>query len=168
MVIELRTPTWDDMEYIRWLWGDEETMEPVGGPIQLTDEQALEWFQRVVDPGSPTGLYQLIFNEDQRPVGEVSFHHFDPKTKTAMFNLKIAKAERGKGYARAAMRAFLNAYFTAFGGHIMLDDVALDNLLGQEVLLQFGFVHDPSVENVYRMQMTRDRYNYLYREWKRE
>ena len=139
-------------------------MEPVGGPIQLTDDQALEWFQRVVDPGSPTALYRLIFSEEQRPVGEVSFHHFDPETKTAMFNLKIACPERGKGYARATMSIFLNSFFNERGGHIMLDDVALDNLRGQEVLLQFGFVHDPSVESVYRMQMMRDRYNYLYGE----
>lgn len=162
MIIELSTPSWDDMEYIRWLWGDEETMEPVGGPIQLTDDQALDWFQRIVDPGSPAALYRLIFNEDQQPVGEVSFHQFDPKTGTAMFNLKISSPERGKGYARAAMCIFLNSYFNEHGGHIMLDDVALDNLRGQEVLLQFGFVHDPSKEDVFRVFITEDRFNQLY------
>jgi RimJ/RimL family protein N-acetyltransferase len=99
MVIELRTPTWQDMHYIRWLWGDEETMQAIGGPVYLTDEQALEWFQRVIGPGGVACRHILVFSGDQHLVGEVSFHHFEPKTGTALCNLKIAGSERGKGYA---------------------------------------------------------------------
>ena len=32
-------------------WGDEKTMEPVGGPVNLTDEQAKRWFEGMITPG---------------------------------------------------------------------------------------------------------------------
>ncbi len=137
-------------------------MGPVGGPIYLTDSQALQWFRRMVDPGGPADEYRLILNEEQQPVGEVSYHQFDPKAGTAMFNLKIAGTERGKGYARAAMRSFLDIYFNILGGRIMMDDIALDNLRGQEVFIRFGFVHDPRVEDVFRVSMSKARFNRLY------
>ena len=162
MTIELRTPTWQDMQYIRWLWGNEETMQPVGGPVHLTDEQALEWFQRLVDPGNMTDRYMLISNEDQHWVGEISFHHFEPKTGTAMFNLKIAASDRGKGYARTAMRIFLNTFFNELDGRIMLDDIALGNMRGQEVLLRFGFRHDPIKKDIFRTTITKEQFNRLY------
>jgi RimJ/RimL family protein N-acetyltransferase len=60
-------------------------------------------------------------------VGEVGFRRFEVETGFAMFNLKIARSERGKGYARAAMRIFLHAFFNKFGGRIILDDISLDN-----------------------------------------
>jgi len=162
MTIELKTPTWQDMDSIRWLWGDEETMAAVGGPVHLTDDQAMEWFLRVVDPGGQQDHYRLIFNEDQHLVGEVSFHQYDPKPRSAMFNLKIISSERGKGNARAAIHDFLTIFFNELEGHIMLDDIALDNLRGQEVLLQFGFLHDPSRKDVFRVYITKERFNCLY------
>jgi RimJ/RimL family protein N-acetyltransferase len=162
MTIELRALTWQDMDYIRWLWGDEETMQPVGGPVHLTDEQAQEWFQRMIDSDNLTDHYMLICNEDQHLVGEVSFHRFEPKTGTAMFNLKIAGSERGKGYARMAMRIFLQPFFNELGGRIMLDDIALDNLRGQEVLLRFGFRHDPNKKDIFRAAITKEQFNRLY------
>jgi RimJ/RimL family protein N-acetyltransferase len=162
MVIELKTPSWEEMSYIRWLWGDEETMEPVGGPILLMDDQASRWFRKIVDPGCPTDVYKLILNEKQQPVGEVSFHQYDKRTGTAMFNIKIASSERGNGYARAAMRLFLDKFFNDLDGRMMKDDVAIDNLRGQEVLIRFGFVHDPSEKNVFSVFITKDRFNLLY------
>jgi RimJ/RimL family protein N-acetyltransferase len=149
------------MRFIRRLWADEETMRPVGGPIHLDDDHAFLWFRRIVDPGSPTCEYRLILNEEQQPVGEVSFHQFDSKTGTAMFNLKVANSERGKGYARAAMRKFLDLFFNELGGQSMRDDIALDNLRGQEVLIKFGFVHDPSQEDVFRVSIDKDKFNSL-------
>jgi len=136
-------------------------MQPIGGPVHLTDEQALEWFQRMVDPGSMTERYMLIFNEDQNPVSEVSLHHFEPQTGTAMFNLRIAGSKRGKGYAQAVMRIFLHAFFNELGGRIMLDDIVFSNLRGQEVLLRFGFRHDPSKQGVFRAAITKEQFNRL-------
>ena len=128
--IQLKSPGWEDMEYIRWLWSDPETMEPVGGPVLLSEEEAKHWFEYMIDSGRPTECYRLIFNEDGNPVGEVSFHNLDSDTMTAMFNLKIASEERGKGYGREAMEIFLDHFFNDLGGRVMLDDIATENLRG--------------------------------------
>jgi RimJ/RimL family protein N-acetyltransferase len=161
-MVHIRPPTWDEMEYIRWLWSDPETMEPVGGPVLMTEEQARSWYARKVEPGSPVDCYQLILNEENLPVGEVGFHHLDLQTMTASFNIKVAAAERGKGYAREAMLLFLDYYFHELGGQTMVDDVALDNSVGQEALLRFGFEHDPVPEKVFRLRMTRQRYMSIF------
>ena len=150
------------MSFIRRLWADPETMKPVGGPIHLTDDQARGWFARIVDPGSRTDCYRLIINEEGQPIGEISFHRLDAETMTAEFNVKIVGQERGKGYGRQAMARFLNHFFNDFGGRMMVDDVGLDNHRGQEVLLKFGFEHDPRVEEVFRLRMTREQYDSLY------
>ena len=162
MTVNLRPPTWDDMEYIRWLWSDPETMEPVGGPVHLSKEQARSWYARKVEPGSPADCYRLILNEKDQPVGEVSFRSLGPQTMTASFNIKVAAAERGRGYAREAMLLFLEYFFHQLGGQTMIDDVALGNSVGQQALLRFGFEHDPSQDKVFRLQMTRQRYEDLY------
>jgi len=161
--IQLRSPMWEDMAYIRWLWSDPETMEPVGGPVILSDDQAQRWYETMIDPGRPTDCYRLILNEAGNPIGEVSFHQLDPGTMTAKFNIKIANSERGKGYGLEAMLLFLDYFFNELGGKIMVDDIALDNYRGQETLLRFGFERDPGNEEVYKVRMTKEEINYLYR-----
>jgi RimJ/RimL family protein N-acetyltransferase len=160
--IQLKTPTWEDMQYIRWLWSDPETMEPVGGPVLLSEEQAQRWFEYMIDPGRPTECYRLIINEAGKPIGEVSFHDLDPDAMTAMFNLKIASEDRCKGYGVEAMLFFLDNFFNKLGGKVMLDNFAPDNLRGQEVLLRFGFQRDPTVESGLMFLMTRDQFNRRY------
>lgn len=149
------------MRFIRRLWSDPETMRPVGGPVHLTDEQAEDWFARKIDPGNPTDSYRLILDHENRPVGEISHHHLDAESMTASFNIKIMHAERGKGYAKEAMQIFLNEFFNVRGGRVMMDDVALDNLAGQEALIRFGFEHDSNAGEVFRLRMTRERFNSL-------
>ena len=81
---------------------------------------------------------------------------------TAELNLKVAHKERRKGYAKEAMLLFLNYFFNGLKGRVLVDDVALDNKVGQQALLSFGFEHDPKVKDVFGLLMTRERYNILY------
>jgi RimJ/RimL family protein N-acetyltransferase len=144
------------MAFVRWLWADPETMSPVGGPVTLSDEETRQWFARMVDPGSPIDFYCLILDERNQPVGEISFHRLDRAQMEANFNVKIAAPFRGQGYAREAMVVFLGHFFHRLGGRAIVDDVALSNEAGQQALLRFGFEHDPSVTDVFRLRMTRE------------
>ena len=146
--IKLKKPTWDDMRYIRQLWGDPETMKAVGGPIHLDDKQATSWFRKMIDPGGNTDYYRLILNKENDPVGEISFHRLAMKTMTAEFNIKIAHSHRGKGYAKEAMVIFLDHYFNELDGRVLVDKLAMENVHGQRVLLNFGFEHEPDGEEV--------------------
>ncbi len=93
--IYLRPPGYDELEYIQWLWMDEETMKEVGGSISLSDEQIEEWYRRMVSPGSETDYYCLIFDLNDTPIGEISFHRYNAKAKTGQLNIKIAAVHRG-------------------------------------------------------------------------
>lgn len=159
--IHLKSPEWDDMRFIRQLWSDPETMQPVGGPIHLTDDQARRWFAEKIDSGGSTNCYRLILDHDDQSVGEISHHHLDAESMTASFNIKIMHGERGKGYAKEAMQILLDEFFDQRGGRVMMDDVALENLAGQEALIRFGFEHDSNADEVFRLRMTRERFNSL-------
>ena len=95
------------MKFIQWLWSDQETMKPVGGPVFLSDIQAQKQYERMVFPGSSTDCCFLIFNKEKAPVGEIGFHRLNQDNMTAEFNIKIASTERGKGYAGKAITLFL-------------------------------------------------------------
>jgi len=156
--LTLKKPTADDLGFIQWLWSDPKTMDPVGGPITLDDEEAAKWFAKKVSPGSASDYYRLILNQDNIPVGEVSFHRLDLDTMTADFNIKIASKYRGQGYAKQAMYLFLDYFFNEFNGQIMIDKVAKNNAAGKKVLLDFGFVEDPSEEEFYFLRLSKKRF----------
>ncbi len=160
--IQLRPPRPEEMKFVRWLWSDPDTMRPVGGAFDLTDQQAHEWFTRKINPGKPEDCYLLILTNEGQPVGEISFHRLHRPSMTAELNLKIAHKERRKGYAKEAMLLFLDYFFNSLKGRVLVDDVALDNKAGQQALLSFGFEHDPKVKDVFGLLMTAERYNTLY------
>ena len=99
--VHLRPPRVDGLSFIRTLWGDPETMAPVGGPVDFPETKAREWFARMVEPGGPSSCCCLILNQDDIPVGEISFHQWDPQERSARLNVKILAARRGKWYAGA-------------------------------------------------------------------
>ncbi len=162
--IKLKRPEWNDIKFIQWLWSDPETMKPVGGPIILDDQKAKTWFERMIEPGSPTDSYRLILNQDLIFVGEISFHRLVPETMTADFNIKIANKYRSKGYSKEAMVLFLDYFFNEIGGLVLKDEVALENTLGQQALLSFGFKHDPTAKEVFMLKITREQFNNLYQD----
>ncbi|MDO9067900.1 MAG: GNAT family N-acetyltransferase [Deltaproteobacteria bacterium] len=156
--VRLRHPELEDLAYIRKLWADPDTMKEVGGPIVMDEERARRWFEKMVDPGSPGDRYFLIFNRENLPVGEASFHRFDPGTKTAEFNLKVEARHRYKSYGPEAARLILEYFFSGFGGEVMVDPIALENTAGQKALLSIGFEHDPSRTDVFMVRMTKQKF----------
>ena len=153
-LVTLRRPTPDDLPAIRALWGDEATMAPLGGPVYLTDAQAQGWFAKMVEPGTPSSHYLVIVDRDGHVVGEVSFRDWSETHGTACLNIKVAATSRGQGYGRAALTAFLDAFFGERGGREMTDDLALGNHAGRGLLESVGFEHDPAIEGVQFMRLT--------------
>jgi RimJ/RimL family protein N-acetyltransferase len=160
--VYLRLPRVDELSFIRTLWADPETMAPVGGPVDFPETKARTWFARMVDPGGPSNCYCLIFNQDDVPVGEISFHRWDPEARSAGLNVKVLAAHRGNGYAKAALRTFLACFFGQIDGRLITDNVAIRNRTGQQALLRFGFEHDAGVKDVFMLRMTRERFISLY------
>jgi RimJ/RimL family protein N-acetyltransferase len=156
VLISLHVPQLQDMQFIRQLWSDPETMAPVGGPIHLSEQEALDWFVRMIDPGSSIDCYRLIVDSDGNAVGEVSFHRLDTETMTAELNIKILASKMGFGYATGALYLFLDYFFNNLGGRAVIDNVRKLNVQGQEFLRSFGFEEETASASVRVFKMTEE------------
>jgi RimJ/RimL family protein N-acetyltransferase len=157
----LRPPAPSDMAFVRWLWADEETMRPVGGPILLSDDEAERWYARVVDPGRGADCYCLIRLLDDSPVGEISFHRLEPQRMAADLNLKVMASARGRGFGREAGHRFLDYYFNSFGGRLLADNLAPGNALGQAAIAGLGFRQVLGPSDVVRFELTAGEFRQL-------
>ncbi len=101
----------------------------------------------------------MVYNENQRPVGEISFHCYDENEKSALFNIKIQARYRGKGYAKATMDLMLDYYFNEFGGEVMIDEVI--NERGIRVLMSYGFEKVDKTEVGILLRLTKDKFNQI-------
>lgn len=160
--IYLNIATEEDAEYIKWLWADEKTMAEVGGPVEIDRSRILEWLDEEYSTSNKTSLYLLIYNLSDERIGEVSYRSYNDETKEALFNIKIEYKHRGCGYSKEAIRLMLDHYFNTFGGEVMCDNIALENPGGQQALLNFGFTHDSSEKDVYKVYITKKIFNSLY------
>lgn len=157
----MRPPGIEDLSYIRSLWVDPETMRDVGGIVPRSEEQMKTWFNRMVDHGSPHDRYFLICDLEGAPIGEASFHRYDPAFKTAELNIKIEARHRYRGHGPEALRLLLDHFFGEFGGEVMLDLVRPENRNGRRALMRIGFQHDTSRSDVCLLRLTKERYQGL-------
>lgn len=158
-LIYIRQPRFEELEFVARLWADADTMKDVGGPIAFERERWEAWYERMVEPGDGRNFYCLIFNKNNKPLGEVSFHRYDRASGTAELNVKVHYKHRGKGYAKEAVMLILDCYFHDFGGDVITDAIAKNNINGQRVLLNLGFEHVVSDEEVFLVKMTKEKYN---------
>lgn len=158
-LIYIRKPEFNELDYVSLLWADEDTMKDVGGAIQFPEERRKGWYSKMVYPADGRNFYCLIYNMEDIPVGEVSFHRYNIENKTAEFNVKVQSKYRHRGYGKEAIKLMLDYYFFEFGGEVMMDDVI--NVNGQKALAKFGFeILSRSRESIL-FRMTKERYMHL-------
>lgn len=156
--MKLIKPDISQLEFIMDMWADKPTMKSVGDVVLLNEEEAHGWFRRMVDPGSPADCYRIIINDEEIPVGEVSFHRLNPETMTAELNVKVLDRYRGRGYGSRAVMMMLDYFFGEFGGKSIIDPVAPDNTGGQQMLVSLGFSKDNNRTDVCLLTLNREEY----------
>ena len=161
--ISIKCPTQDNLKFIKKLWEDKATMDIVGGPLAMSDEQYEKWFKEYVVK-NPNTFYCLIFNAEDIPIGEISYQLIDNKKGIAMFNMKIHAEHRRKGYARGAMINFLNYAFNVQKLSIMCDEIGIDNVVSQNLFISFGFEHKKDKSEHFWTEITKKKFNLLYLE----
>lgn len=161
-LIYLKSPDFNELDEVAKLWSDEATMKEVGGAVVFKKERYQDWYQRMINPGDGKNHYCLIYNNQNKVVGEVSFHRFDKICKMADFNIKIYDHHRGKGYAKEAMTLMMDYYFNEFGGDVLRDEVS--NEKGQCTLSNFGFEMIMKTEQGLLFEMTKTRFKSLMME----
>ncbi len=157
--IYFRRPLKDELIFIKKMWGDEDTMKEVGGPISMNQDKHLEWFKMRVDPGFDGGFYCLIFNKDHNAIGEISYRLLDQGRMIGAQNIKILASERKKGYARDALLTFLDHSFNTRGINLMTDEIAIDNKVAQDFFISLGFTHYPDKSKHYWVEMDKATFN---------
>ncbi len=155
----IRQPKLDEFKYIAELWADYETMKDVGGNIVFEQSRWNSWYEKMIEPGDGKNFYCLIFNRNNKPVGEVSFHRYNRETGSAELNIKVQHEHRSKGYGKEAVLMLLDYFYNEFGGEEIRDAIAINNKNGQNMLMQMGFEHNFSDNEVFMVKMTKEKYN---------
>lgn len=166
-VVVLRPLRISDLPFLHSLWTDPDTMEAVGGIVDVPENKMLDWFRRMVGPDGRNDSYFLILNGSAEPIGEICFHHFDSDDRSARLNLKVHAKQRGHGYGKDALVTLLEFFFCRVDGRVLTDNVGIKNHPAQSLLLSSGFEIDDSYSDVCMMVMTRDRYLALYKDTNR-
>ncbi|PWX66041.1 GNAT family N-acetyltransferase [Clostridium perfringens] len=155
--VYIRTPYLEELGYTEKLWGDMESMTDVGKTISFPRYKWDSFYKKMVSPTDGRNLYCLVFDYNDNPVGEASFHGYDSITKTARLNVRIENSHRGKGYGSEAVHLILECFFNEFGGLYMLDTVSLDE--NRERLEKIGFKIMYKNKDGYSYRLSKDDFN---------
>ena len=136
-LIYIRQPEYSELKYTHSLWNDYETMKDIGGVFDFSEDKWSLFYKKMINPTDGKNFYCLVFNYDDEPVGEVSFHGYDSATKVARLNIKIHNKHRNKGYGTEACKLILEYFFFDFGGNIAMDTLKGDKVV--ESIYNLGF-----------------------------
>lgn len=157
--IYLKEPSFEQLDYVKKLWQDEKTMETVGGPVVLKNED--EFYKKMVSPGDGMNKYFLIFNEKDIPIGEASFRKKAKESTVAITNIKIQWEYRESGYGKKALDLLSNYYFNEYGGEVLEDDIDIKNVRAQRMFLKYGFQYVPTHKDVYLVRLTKEKFEMM-------
>lgn len=162
--IALRPVRVGDEHWIHEACQDRDIQRWTQVPRPYTLEHAHEF---VGDPSR--GLVTMVI-EDQtsgEPLGMISIHTFDQRTRCADIGYWIDPGHRRRGVASSAVRLIVDLAVARFGAHTVIASIARDNSASRRVVESVGFVHvedrlGPAVEDLvpvptctYRLDDTR-------------
>ena len=152
-----RKPDSNDYPYLKSIWEDPDTMEAVGGIFPITEEYFLKWLDSMTDTYKYKNCFYLIWTENVC-IGEVSFHRYDRKTKTAELNIKIKSMHRRNGFGKKALDFILKVFFNEWDGDVMTDNIRDGNTAGLNALKAYGFLERKNSDNETVLFFTREQY----------
>lgn len=136
-LIYIKMPEFNELAFVEELWGNKKNMGDFGEVYSFPKEKWEMFYKKMVNPTDGKNFYCLIYNLNDKPIGEVSFHGYNSATKVARINIKVHYEYRRKGYGEEALRLLLEYYFLDFGGEAIIDSVKTDE--GKALLKKIGF-----------------------------
>lgn len=152
--VYIKQPEYEELEFVRELWADRDTMKDIGGVFDFSENKWEMFYKKMVLPTDGNNFYCLIYNNEDKPVGEVSFHGYDSITKIARFNIKVYSKYRNKGYGEEAIRLLLEYYFIEFGGEIIMDNIITPE--GERMATKLGFEELRKYNDKITIRLTKD------------
>ncbi|SHI35520.1 Acetyltransferase (GNAT) domain-containing protein [Clostridium cavendishii DSM 21758] len=164
-LVYIKQPEFKDLSFVKELWSDYETMKELGGIFEFHESKWELFYKKMIAPTDGKNFYSLIYNYDNKPVGEVSFHGYDSATKIARFNIKVQNKFRNRGYGSEATRLMLEYYFNEFGGKVIMDTVVTET--GKNTIGKFGFEAIRKHGNEITYRLTKDAFLSIHKTEKR-
>ncbi len=135
--VYIRTPEFSELSFVKELWADKKNMDDFGEVYSFPKEKWDMFYKKMVNPTDGKNFYCLVYDLEDNPIGEVSFHGYNSATKVARINIKIQYDKRKNGYGEEALRLLLEYYFLEFGGEAIIDSVKTNS--GKSLLKKIGF-----------------------------
>lgn len=120
-IVYIKMPEFNELAYVRELWSDKKNIGDTGEVYSFSRDKWEMFYKKMVHPTDGKNFYCLVYNLENEPIGEVSFHGYNSATKVARINLKIHYNYRRRGYGEEALRLLLEYYFLQFGGQAIID-----------------------------------------------
>ena len=142
----------------------------VGWSFPVSMEQQLAWINNLQTDKN----IRYAVDAGNGIVGTAIISSIDYKNGTANLNIKIAKDQRGHGYASHAVKLMIGYCFNELNLHCITANVIEDNESSRKLWEKFGFVADGVLRSrVYKMGKYKDiiaysllREEYEKRNWK--
>lgn len=146
-MLELITPTLEDMWFRESLMADEETMSynhAWGGTIPFPKEDWEDWYDYWVANPEDERFYRYLKDENGF-VGEIAYH-YDSEYDGYVANVIVLARYRGKGYGARGLELLCEAA-KANGIAALYDDIAIDNT-AIRLFLKQGFAEQYRTDEI--------------------
>lgn len=138
-VVELRTIEEADLAFVQTARSETAVWRTLGWPWPGNREQLDAFFEETI---SDDETVHLLIAVDGDPVGAVSFHDIDERSRRAELGYWVALAHQGNGYATDAVETLVRYGFRDLGLHRVEAKVFDGNDPSRRVLEKLGFTHE--------------------------
>lgn len=148
-MIQLYTPTFDDLWFRQKLLNDAKTMSynnAYGGVIDFSNDKWENWFDFWIKNPEEKRFYRyLIETETNKFVGETAYHYNEEKG-IFIVDIVVSDEHRGKGYGNAGLQLLCKAAKDS-GIKELYDDIAADNP-AVNLFLKNGFYEEYRTDKI--------------------
>lgn len=154
--VYIKNPEFSELSFVKELWADKKNMDDFGDVYSFPKEKWDMFYKKMVNQTNGKNFYCLVYDLEDNPIGEVSFHGYNSATKVARINVKIKYDKRNNGYGEEALRLLLEYFFLEFGGEAIIDSVKTDS--GKGLLEKVGFEELNNFRNQGTYKLTKKKF----------
>ncbi len=155
-LVYIKSPEFNELSFVKDLWADKRNMDDLGEGYFFPKDKWDMFYKKMINPTDGKNFYCLVYDLNENPIGEVSFHGYNSATKVARINIKIHYDNRRNGYGEEALRLLLEYYFFEFGGEAIIDSTTTS--AGKALLKKIGFEELNNFRNQGTYKLTKKRF----------
>jgi ribosomal-protein-alanine N-acetyltransferase len=150
--LSLRRINANDVEEIKELRGNPETMKFIPRPLITNDEQALEYINMLDEKleNNEAINWAITLKGDTKHIGNIGLFRIQPENYRCEIGYMILPEFHGNGIIPEAIKAVLEYSFDVLQFHSIEAVIDPDNIASEKVLQKNGFVKEAHIlENEY-------------------